>query len=123
MAEMAVRVVDKINNVSTTDDLQCLKRGHIVDIKPDGHPWSAAELSGAEWRIVYMPGVPVEQVDWMRQGPDDLTLGRRNTKMDVTTWASNSYPSCTVLGLVQMSVPAQVRSYLLRRLRAMECVR
>jgi hypothetical protein len=59
MAEMLVRVVDKVNTDDPVLDSKCLKRGMVVAICPDGWPWSDAERGAPYWRIVKVPGAAV----------------------------------------------------------------
>lgn len=62
MAEMLVRIVDKINPDPKLD-LLCRKRGDVVCIMPDGHGWSEAEITNPEWTIVKFPGVSRDKLD------------------------------------------------------------
>lgn len=62
MAELLVRVIDKIN-ADETLNLQCLKRGDVVSICEDGHTWGTVELANPDWRIVTIPGVAVEDLE------------------------------------------------------------
>ena len=61
MAELLIRVVDKHNAEDPYLDAQCLKRGDVVVVCEDGHPWSETELTTPEWRVVRVPGVSVVQ--------------------------------------------------------------
>lgn len=63
MAEMLVRVIDKVNKVDPYLDAQCLKRGDVVCVMPDGHHWSAKELKSPHWRVLYLPSLPVEKAE------------------------------------------------------------
>ncbi len=61
MAELLVRVVDKINHDDPYLDAKCLKAGDVVVVCPDGWVWGREELANPEWRIVRVPGLTVEQ--------------------------------------------------------------
>lgn len=58
MAELLVRVVDKINDDPYLD-AKCLKRGDVVVVCPDGWPWGKHEQHNPDWRILKVPGVSV----------------------------------------------------------------
>jgi hypothetical protein len=36
-----------------------LRRGEVISVFPDDHPWSAKEIGNPDWRIVKLTGVPV----------------------------------------------------------------
>ena len=59
MAELLVRVVDKTNPNDPVVDAHLLKRGDVVAVCPDGHPWSERERSAEYWQIVRVAGVSV----------------------------------------------------------------
>ncbi len=91
MSEVLIRVVDKVN-ADPYLDAQCLKRGDVVAIMPDGHAWGNEELRNPEWRILKMPNVPFDTVKAFL-GPELNTdpanpsrvLQRRAFRLD---WAS-----------------------------------
>lgn len=62
MAELLIRVVDKVNEQDQERDAQCMKRGDVVVIVDDGWKWSPAERKNPDWRIVSMPGIPAEKL-------------------------------------------------------------
>ncbi len=59
--EMLVRVVDSVNDKDPVQDAMCLKKGDVIAVCDDGHPWSKAELSNPNWRIIREPGVPRQE--------------------------------------------------------------
>ena len=82
MAELLVRVVDKVNPNDPDLDLQCLKRGDVVTVGEDGWPWSGKELSNPEWKVMYFPGASLSAAQSylapeLPDGPDDLSTKRR----------------------------------------------
>lgn len=62
MCELLVRVIDKINHDDPYLDVQCTKRGDVIVIVPDGHVWGVMEQLDPQYRIVKLPGVPVDDV-------------------------------------------------------------
>lgn len=44
MAELLVRVVDKVNSTSQVLDSRCTKRGDVIVVMEDGWPWGNEEL-------------------------------------------------------------------------------
>lgn len=54
MAELLVRVVDKIGD-DIFKDAALTKRGDVIVVCPDGWPWGSEELSNPEWRIISVP--------------------------------------------------------------------
>ena len=60
MAELLIRIVDKVNLDSKESNAHCMKRGMVVTIQPDGWPWSAKELANPEWEIRKYRGVAVD---------------------------------------------------------------
>lgn len=61
MCELLVRVVDKINSDFYLN-CQCTKRGDVIVAQEDGWKWGKEELANPDWRIISMPGVPVNDV-------------------------------------------------------------
>jgi hypothetical protein len=56
MAELLIRVADKTSPDADKNEL-LTKAGDVICVCPDGWPWSAAERSNPEWRIVRLPGI------------------------------------------------------------------
>jgi hypothetical protein len=72
MAEMLVRLVDKNNHDNPVKHAQLTKRGDVIVIMDDGHPWSPAELAGDPWRVVKVPGVPIADLSaYLAEEPHD----------------------------------------------------
>ena len=60
MAEMLIRVIDKIGD-DIYHSARLTKRGDVITAAPDGWPWSKEELSAPFWRVVKLPHVSLEQ--------------------------------------------------------------
>lgn len=63
MAELLLRVVDKINPHCPIKNRLCTKRGDVIHVARDGWPWGSDETANPHWVIVKLPGVD----------PDDIT--------------------------------------------------
>jgi len=103
MAEMLLRVVDKINDTDDALNAQCTKRGDVIVICPDGWPWSETERTSPDWKIVKVPGVAVDDLTgFLAEEPGDrLTnprLRRRGKTFDVQAWET---AGSSALSLVQ----------------------
>lgn len=61
MAEILLRVVDKVG-ADVYKNCQCLKRGDVVVVQPDGWPWGREELTNPDWRIIKLPNVTVAEM-------------------------------------------------------------
>lgn len=91
MAEMLVRVVDKVNPNDDRLNNQCLKRGDVVTVQEDGWPWSPAELAGDPWVVIKLPDVGVSKAlvylaKEVAEGPEDAerrVLRRRMYSFDL----------------------------------------
>lgn len=57
MAQILVRVIDKVNPDDPYLDIQCMKRGDVVAVVSDDHVFSEYELSAPWWRVIKVPGV------------------------------------------------------------------
>lgn len=93
MAELLVRVVDKVNP-DFYKNIQCTKRGDVILVQPDGWTWGKKELSNPDWRILALPGVDPADLSGLlaRELPTDpktdpktwpKTLQRRAFKLDL----------------------------------------
>jgi hypothetical protein len=88
MAEFLIRVHDKTNPNSIYEDVRCMKRGDVVVVCEDGWPWSQKELTAPYWRIVKVPGMPMEEAQALTT-PElgdinvNRMLRRRAFKLDV----------------------------------------
>lgn len=64
MAELLVRVVDKVN-----DDFylncKCTKRGDVIVAQPDGWLWGKEELANPDWRIFKLPDMKLADAQAM----------------------------------------------------------
>lgn len=66
MSELAVMVVDLTNEDSPYLDVGRPKRGDVLEVVPDGWPWSAAELAARTWRILVVPDLPLHEAKALR---------------------------------------------------------
>jgi hypothetical protein len=62
VAELLVRTEDKPKTGDPYTDRHRSGRGCVIAIQPDGWQWSKAEQSAPFWRIVKLPGIPVEKL-------------------------------------------------------------
>lgn len=53
-AELAVRLVDKINEDPYLD-VRCTKRGDVIVVVEQGWKWGKKELENPEWGFFYVP--------------------------------------------------------------------
>lgn len=60
MCELLIRVADKMND-DPFKDAKCTKRGDVIHVAPDGWPWGNEEKTLPFYRIVRLPGVPLEE--------------------------------------------------------------
>ena len=60
MAELLVRVVDKVNP-DFYMDCQCTKRGDVIVVQEDGWKWGREEKSLPFYRIIRIPGMSVSE--------------------------------------------------------------
>lgn len=89
MAELLIRVTDKINSDFYLNT-KCTKRGDVIVARPDGWNWGKDELSLPFWRIVKIPAMDLAtaesflapEVDADPKQPSK-TLQRRVVKFDL----------------------------------------
>lgn len=60
MAELLVRVVDKVNP-DFYANTKCLKRGDVIAVCEDGWGWGVEELANPDWRILKIPDMTVAE--------------------------------------------------------------
>jgi hypothetical protein len=92
MAELVIQMVDRVNPSSAKLDAGCLKRGDVIDICADGWEWSERELTNPNWRIIKLPGIPVETLlDLLEaQLAADRTFVRKRSRyLDIDSLPSN----------------------------------
>jgi len=77
MAELLIKAVDATHADPAKDAHGCYKRGHVVDVRPDGFPWGAEEhpdtASHRRFVLVKVPGVDADKAR------DLLTQPRRSS--------------------------------------------
>lgn len=60
MCELLVAAVNSHNPDSVYQDTKLPKRGDVVAAREDGWPWGADELTDPAWRLLSIPGAPVQ---------------------------------------------------------------
>ena len=82
MAELLI-----MNQDPPIDDPKAMKKGYVVDIKDDGHKWGKEEKPPL-FRVIKVPGVPKEELQWLIEAPYhedpeiEATLPCRKAKLD-----------------------------------------
>lgn len=89
MAEILVRVVDKVNEDYYLN-CGCTKRGDVIVVAPDGWKWGVEERANPEWRILSLPQYSVEDLQAFLAPEKETdpsnpsrTLQKRGFKFDV----------------------------------------
>lgn len=82
MAEMVIRVAPAELSGNPDVDRKRQPQGAVLDILPDGHPFSDAERKNPNWAIIKFPGVKVSALmGYMACDPeykdDQVRTGRR----------------------------------------------
>jgi hypothetical protein len=93
MAEMLVRVVDKVG-VDLYKDCQCTKRGDVIVAQADGWNWGLQEKTNPHYRIIKVPGLTVSAAQALCSpevavDPNNpsRTLQKRGFKLDLANVA------------------------------------
>lgn len=89
MAELLVRILDKVNTDKILDS-KCTKRGDVISVCPDGWEWGTEEINSAQWAIIKLPNVTTSEasvflspeIDIDPQNPS-LFLQRRSMKLNL----------------------------------------
>lgn len=84
--DLVIAVADK-TNADPNEDLKCIKRGHVINVEPDGHAWSAQELANPNYRIVScnLPDTVLNALTGRQQGNIEKgPLRRRVQKIDLS---------------------------------------
>jgi len=89
MAELLVRIVDKVNPDFYLN-CGCTKRGHVIAAHPDGWAWGREERANPEWRILMVPDLSLNDVSVFLAPERNVnprhpsrTLQRRAFKIDL----------------------------------------
>lgn len=61
MAELLVMAKNNTHEDPEVDRSGCYKRGYVVNVMPDKHPWGKKECL-PKFVVIKIPGVPVEKV-------------------------------------------------------------
>jgi hypothetical protein len=80
--EILVRVVDK-HPVESPDYEASSQRGDVIVVCPNGHPWSPAELTNPDWRIIRAPILQAEADALLAKSQDVTVKRRREWKIDL----------------------------------------
>ena len=93
MAELCIRVENKVNATSLYLDVQCLKLGDVVAIQPDGWSWGTSDLTSPMYRILALPGLAPEDLSaYLAPEPEldplhpSRTLQRRAFRFDFVAY-------------------------------------
>ncbi len=110
MAELLVRVKDKVNPDSPQLDAKCLKAGDVVVACPDGWEWSELEKSNPDWLIVKVPGMSMEEAKTFTapEVGDRLVnpmLRQRAFKIDLEQVQNKVLTAKEILGLKVLKEP------------------
>jgi hypothetical protein len=62
VAELLVWVAEYPKTGDPYVDRSRPSAGCVITIQPDGWKWSKAELTNPDWRVVKLPGIPVEKL-------------------------------------------------------------
>ena len=65
MAEILLRVADKINTNSIYLDAWCTKRGDVIVVQDDGWPWGSKEVNNPDWVVLQLPLVNHLDIDYL----------------------------------------------------------
>ena len=116
MAEALVVAQDATHPDPIIDLAGCYKRGDIVLVKPDGHPWGALERLPTFW-IVKVPGATVEQLQQYIDAilwPDGTIRQRRAWILDTTRMSSAIRNQLNNTGTITVTL-TQVQNFLARK--------
>lgn len=102
MAELLLRVVDKVGS-DLYRNCQCLKRGDVVVVQPDGWKWGNEELTNPDWRILKLPNVTVLQLQQFLSG-EPITDSNRSSNTRLRRWY--------FVDLANAAITGQFRNYL-----------
>lgn len=90
MAELLIRVADKINTDDFYRNCQCTKRGDVIVASPDGWPWGKDELVLTFYRILKIPVLPLAEAQAFCAPEVDVdplhpsrTLQKRMFRLDI----------------------------------------
>lgn len=117
MAEILIKSIDAVHS-NPEKDKGCYKRGDIVDVRPDGHPWGREE-GLPKFVIVKIPGLDPATVMHLMSMNEDRTDPERPMLLARRLWRvlvdSESLPSSIKNALKntgQVTVTlAQIRNY------------
>lgn len=80
--EILVRVVDK-HPIVSMDYEASSQRGDVIAVCPNGHPWSPAELTNPDWRIIRAPILQAEADALLSKSQDATVKRRREWKINL----------------------------------------
>ncbi|HCZ47705.1 MAG TPA: hypothetical protein DCZ11_01720 [Gammaproteobacteria bacterium] len=86
MADVLLRVRDKPHQLLPGANGMSLGRGDVVTVRETPWPWTPAELSHPDWRILRLPNVSVAALGLLLRPQQDETLRvtrKRGAKVDL----------------------------------------
>lgn len=115
MAEMIVRMADKVNRESPYLDVKCTKRGDVIAICEDGWPWSKAELTNPDWTLVKVTGVLASDLSaYLAAEPGDpkvnQMLQRRAFYFDLDAYAASGKTACSASDAQTLKQPRPAKA-------------
>ena len=116
MAELLVLAFDT-HNADPEQDLFAYKLGHIIDIKPDGHPWGTQETLPKFFRVNVTGATVGECNEWIKQALDFTDLGNvkptriRKWKFDINSLGTAAKKKILEEGVITVT-KAQVVNFM-----------
>lgn len=113
MAELLIRIVDKVNPDNAAQNQLCFKAGDILHVAPDGWTWGTEELSNPEWRILKLPGMAPElftdlmQMQMVLVGNREHMTLKRAKCIDVSHPTVQQYIASGHIITIELSVEQQ----------------
>lgn len=119
MAELLIRAVDAPVPAHPKHQAKCWRRGDVVLVMPDGHPWARNELNnvdnGRSLFVLKIPDVTVAQCErYLQEHWDDLFLaqqGRRRFRLVIDEIPTNVRNTIRNQGWISYQWP-QVRGFI-----------
>lgn len=109
MCELLIRVTDKINS-DTKANYQATKRGDVIVVVEDGWKWSEKEQKNPDWRIVKLPGVPVEALEYLTHS--ELDMYQTGAEKEATVQKRTLLKRVRKLNLDVATLPKAIQNYL-----------
>lgn len=114
MAELLVRVVDKVNVDDFYLNTKCTKRGDVIVVCPDGWLWGSQELANPEWRIVQVPDLMLEEAEALLAPERDVDPRHPSRTLQRRAFALNlDLPICAPM-LTTVAGPVEIAASVIR---------